>query len=97
MSDAINKLAIQFAESNRDEERWRHGELRSLRHLLSAVVLQNGGEIVLGDRSRLMARPDDVLEFQVDTFNRCLRIRRPSRLPEVTKFEKPDQLPDWML
>ena len=97
MSDAITKLAIQFAEANRDEQRWLRDERNGYRHLLAAAVLQNGGELVLDDRSRFAATPDDVLEFRVDTWNRCLRIRCPSRAPEATKVEKAGKLPDWML
>lgn len=98
MSDAINKLAVQFEQEFRERNRDRAEELIGLRHLLSAVVLQAGGELVLGDRDRMAARPDDKLEFVVDTWNRCLRIRRPGDRPVVRPAVVAcDRLPDWML
>lgn len=102
MSDVINKLAMQFAEQNREDHRALRDEVRELRHILSAVVLQAGGELVLGDRDRMAARPNDDLEFLVDTWNRCLRIRRSGDRPAGRQVVRPavvsgDRLPDWML
>lgn len=98
MSDVINSLAVQFAELNREDQRYLRGELAGLRHILSAVVAQAGGEFVLNDRCRMLARPDDDLSFQVDTWNRCLRIRRQGGGPVVTPpVVSGDRLPDWML
>jgi hypothetical protein len=98
MSDVINSLAVQFEQEFRERQRDRAEELNSLRHLLSAVVLQAGGELVLGDRDRMAARPDDVLEFRPDTWNRCLRIRRLVERPVVrAPVVSGDRLPDWML
>lgn len=102
MSDVINKLAMQFAEQNREDQRYLRGELAGLRHILSAVVAQAGGELVLGDRARMVASPDDTLEFRQDTWNRCLRIRRSGDRPAGRSVVRPavvsgDRLPDWML
>ena len=98
MSDVINELAVQFAEQNREDHRALRDELRGLRHILSAIVAQEGGEYRLGDRARLATKPDDALAFMVDVDNRCLRIRslgeRPVVRPPVVAG---DRLPDWML
>lgn len=42
MSDAINTLAVQFAAQNREDQRALRDELRGLRHILSAIVVQQG-------------------------------------------------------
>ena len=62
MIETVTELAIQFANANRDEQRWLRDERNGLRHILAAVVLQSGGELVLDDRSRLAATHDDVLD-----------------------------------
>lgn len=99
MSDAVNRLAVQFAEQNREDQRGLRGELAGLRHILSAILLQQGGEFVLDDRCRLLATPDDELRFAVDTWNRCLRITRMSgkRAADPVVERVGERLPDWML
>lgn len=99
MADALNKLAVQFAEQNREDQRGLRGELAGLRHVLSAILLQQGGGFVLDDRCRMLATPDDELGFVVDTWNRCLRITRMSgqRAPEPVVERVEERLPDWML
>lgn len=101
-SDPINTLAIQFAEQNRQDQRWVMNELQTLRHILSAIIAQEGGEYRIGDAYRFMARPDDELSFLIDVDNRCLRIKRPSTTPDSLSIHKPDPpkhepMPDWML
>lgn len=51
--------------SEKQEQAWRSRELLGLRHILSAILLQQGGGFVLDDRSRMLATPGD--EF-VDLF-----------------------------
>lgn len=100
VSDAINSLADQFEEQYREDHRELRAELAGLRHILSALVLQAGGELRLGDRDRLQAQPDDELAFRLDTDNRCLVIRRSSGRPSVprpTGERSGERLPDWML
>jgi len=102
MSDALNKLAAQFAESNREEQKRLHQELMGLRHILSAIVLQAGGTYVLSNLCRLSTCPDDTLEFEVDDYNRCLKIRRigkdtPKADADVPPIPCAPSLPDWML
>jgi hypothetical protein len=88
----------QMEQAFRERVRVRTDELLGLRHILSAIVAQAGGEFVLDDRARMLARPDDDLSFVVDTWNRCLRIRRQGARPVVqTPVVSGDRLPDWML
>ena len=98
MSDVIDKLTMQFAEQNREDQRGLRGELAGLRHILSAIVAQEGGEYRLGDRARLATKPDDALAFMVDVDNRCLRIRSLGDQRVVgPAVVSGDRLPDWML
>lgn len=104
MSDAINKLAAQFAEANRQDKKRLANELRGLRQLLSAIVLQQGGEYAVGDRARMAARPDDEMEYMLDTKNRSLRIRRvdspllpPGSGDGASEVAGGSSIPDWML
>lgn len=94
MSDAMARYVAA-----KQEQEWRSRELSAMRHLLSAIVLQQGGGFVLDDRCRMLATPDDELQFVVDTWNRCLRITRMSgqRAVEPVAERVEERLPDWML
>lgn len=96
--DPINTLAVQFAEQNRQDHRTLRAELDGLRHVLAAIVNQEGGTYLLGDRATFLTKPDAELHFRHDTFNRCLVIKT----TDAPNAEKPSQpqsepTPDWML
>jgi len=62
MPDSLAKLAIQFADQNRQDQKFLREEIRELRTILAAVALSNGGEVKIQDKDLLNVRGRD-LEF----------------------------------
>lgn len=100
MADALNKLAVQFAEANRHEQGFLRRERDAYFRVLVAVIHAHGGELHLSRLYLDAGSPDDRIESWLDTDNRCWRYRvvdgKP-RAPEPVVERVEERLPDWML
>jgi hypothetical protein len=101
MSEALNKLAVQFYNTNRENNKWLHVEVNELKSLLIAIILQeqaNKNDYDLGlrvyNREKMLSSEYE-LTFKEDTANRCVVIgvinphkKRKEALAKLTEEDK---------
>jgi hypothetical protein len=101
VADALNKLAVQFAEANRQEQWSLRRERDEFFRILVAAIRANGGELHLSNLYMDAGSPGDRIESWYDSDNRCWRYRvvnvRLRAAPEPVAERAEGRLPDWML